>query len=487
MSFQWIIYLYYLLILLLFIFGLNRVYLIYLYYRKKEPVDRPDLPLVKESYHPSITIQIPIYNESSVAKRIIKSIGEVDYPKHLITIQVLDDSTDHTLEIVSSAVNELRTKGLNAVVIHRHDRSGFKAGALANGLAQTRNDLILILDADFVPPSSFINNIIPYFRDPTVGLVQTRWSYLNRNYSSLTKGQAVLLDGHFSVSHMAKYGAGLFFNFNGTAGIWRRKAILESGGWQSDTLTEDLDLSYRAFLKGWKFVYLDDVDCPSELPIEITGLKTQQHRWTKGSIQVLKKNLLPLWRSHLDIRRKIIESIFMLQNISYLLMMMVSVLLPIVVLTRLNMPFHISWFFDIFMLSLSITSTFIFYYIAQNHSHINQLRKARYAIHVFLIGIGLTVTNAKAILEGLFSIKSTFKRTSKYGVIDGGSSNFPSYTSKAHRKIAVAEGSLFVYQAVLLAVIIQSSFATGLPFIILFLASYGYIFSLSVIQRMWRI
>src|ERR1700694_1172258 len=273
-------------------YGVHRYFIIYLFLKNRK---RAAVPASQFRQLPKVTVQLPIFNEVYVVERLLRSVSELDYPRNLLQIQVLDDSTDDTREVTASCAEELRQPGFDVDLIHRVDRTGFKAGALAVGLEAAAGDFVCILDADFVPQPDLLKRTIHFFTDPKVGMIQTRWGHLNRGYSLLTRVQAMFLDGHLLLEQTARSRSGLFFNFNGTAGLWRKSCIKEAGGWQHDTLTEDLDLSYRAQLAGWKFVFLADIVTPAELPVDIDGFKSQQHRWTKGSIQTCKKVLPRIW------------------------------------------------------------------------------------------------------------------------------------------------------------------------------------------------
>src|SRR5436305_12355531 len=309
------------------LYGFHRYVLVYLYLKHKhdgyQPVGRFD-------EQPRVTVQLPMYNEDVVAERIIKASCRIDYPKEKLQIQVLDDSTDHSAEIARKACEEMAAQGYPVTYIHRDNRVGYKAGALAAGLKEATGEFIAIFDADFIPPTDIFYNVVDYFTDDKIGMVQIRWDHLNRDASLLTKSQAIFLDGHFVIEHTARNRSGRFMHFNGTAGVWRRSTIDDAGGWQHDTLTEDLDLSYRAQLKGWQLVYLPQFCAPAELPPEMIAFKQHAHRWTKGSMQTCIKLLPRILRSkHLPIRVKT-EACFHLTNtIVYPLM---------VVLTRLMYP-----------------------------------------------------------------------------------------------------------------------------------------------------
>jgi cellulose synthase/poly-beta-1,6-N-acetylglucosamine synthase-like glycosyltransferase len=289
---------YFFVLIILAIYGWHRYYLVYLYmkYRDMGPTARPFLDPA-----PVVTIQLPLYNEMYVADRLIEAVCRIDYPQDRLEIQVLDDSTDETQSIAELAVRRFAAQGIDVKYYHRADRAGYKAGALEAGLKAARGEFIAIFDADFIPPVDFLTRLMPHFANPRVGMVQARWGHINQDYSLLTKIQSILLDGHFVLEHGGRNRSGLFFNFNGTAGIWRRSAIEDAGGWQHDTLTEDLDLSYRAQLRGWQFVFLQDLVAPAEVPVEMNAFKSQQHRWAKGSIQTCRKVLPQLLRSNLPL------------------------------------------------------------------------------------------------------------------------------------------------------------------------------------------
>src|SRR5579862_646463 len=286
-----ILVLYFFVLSILAIYGWHRYFLVYLYMKNRDKAPSLTVPAALDPL-PQVTIQLPIYNEMYVADRLIDRVCELDYPRELMEIQVLDDSTDETREIAELAVRRHAARGFDIQYLHRVDRTGYKAGALEAGLRAAKADYIAIFDADFIPPRDFLRRTLPYFADAGIGMVQARWGHINQDYSLLTKIQAILLDGHFVLEHGGRNRAGRFFNFNGTAGVWRREAIGDAGGWQHDTLTEDLDLSYRAQLLGWRFVFLPDVVSPAEVPVEMNSFKSQQHRWAKGSIQTCRK-LLP--------------------------------------------------------------------------------------------------------------------------------------------------------------------------------------------------
>ena len=308
---------YFFVLVILAVYGWHRYYLVYLYMKHK---DQQPVPRGQFETLPVVTIQLPLYNEMYVVDRLVESVCRIDYPRDLLEIQVLDDSTDETREIAELAVRRFAAQGIDIKYIHRTDRTGYKAGALEAGLQVARGEFIAIFDADFIPQPDFLTRTIQYFTDPKVAMVQTRWGHVNEDYSLLTKIQAMLLDAHFVLEHGSRNRGGCFFNFNGTAGIWRRDAIADAGGWQHDTLTEDLDLSYRAQLRGWQFIFLPDHVAPAELPVEMNAFKSQQHRWAKGSIQTFLKLMPRILQSNQPFRVKAEAFFHLSANFNYPLM-----------------------------------------------------------------------------------------------------------------------------------------------------------------------
>src|SRR6187455_1789802 len=312
-----ILALYFFVLVILAVYGWHRYYLVYLYMKNKDKQPVPAGPL---NPAPVVTIQLPLYNEMYVADRLIDAVCQIDYTRELLEIQVLDDSTDETQSVAEQAVRRNAARGVDITFIHRTDRSGYKAGALEAALKVAKGEFVAIFDADFIPTPDFLTRTVPFFTDPKVAMVQARWGHINQDYSLLTKIQSILLDGHFVLEHGGRNRAGVFFNFNGTAGIWCREAIYAAGGWQHDTLTEDLDLSYRAQLKGWQFVFLPNLVTPAELPVDMNGFKSQQHRWTKGSIQTCRKLLPAVWRAKLPLLIKFEATAHLTANFNYPLM-----------------------------------------------------------------------------------------------------------------------------------------------------------------------
>lgn len=394
-------------------YGIHRYVIIYLFLKHRK---RAVVPAGRFEQLPRVTMQLPIFNEVYVVERLLKSVSEIDYPKDLLQIQVLDDSTDDTRELTGRCVQELQGRGFNVELIHRTDRTGFKAGALETGLASAQSDFVCILDADFVPNPDLLQKTIHFFTDPKIGMIQTRWGHLNRGYSLLTRVQAMFLDGHLLLEQTARSRSGRFFNFNGTAGLWRRSCIDEAGGWQHDTLTEDLDLSYRAQLAGWKFIFLPDVITPAELPVDMNGFKSQQHRWTKGSVQTCKKLLPTIWRSDLPLTIKIEATAHLTSNFAYLLLACLCVLLH----PSTGGP-QTGWLrtflVDAPIFLTASVSVAVFYICAQRELNPRTWMKEILLLPALLaLGVGLSLNNARAVLEAVFNHKSEFARTPKYGI-----------------------------------------------------------------------
>ena len=399
-------------------YGLHRVALVALAWRHRARIGAAAVVEVASSPDglPFVTVQLPIFNESTCASRLVRAVGALDYPRDKLQIQVLDDSTDETAEITRTEVAALLRAGTDAVWLHRCDRTGFKAGALAAGLAVAKGELVALFDADFLPPPDFLRAVVGHFCDPGVGMVQARWTHLNRDASLLTRVQALMLDGHHLVENRARYGAGLMFNFSGTAGVWRRSAIDDAGGWQHDTLTEDLDLSYRAQLQGWRFVYREDVCAPAEVPEAIAAVRAQQRRWAKGTTQTARKILPRVFAAKVSWAQKL-ESVFHLTpHFAYPLMIALSfLLLPLVILFRgggldslvlVDLP--------VCLVPLSSLAT---YYMA---AEVAQGRTRRGALRlmpaVIAIGAGLAPHLARAVFQGLRERGGEFVRTPKRGL-----------------------------------------------------------------------
>ena len=354
---------YFTILVILSFYGCHRFEMIRKYLKHRR--DLAPKPAQRWTTLPRVTIQLPLYNERYVVERLIEEASRMDYPRELLQIQVLDDSTDDTHPFTEALVREYQAAGVPIEYLHRDNRAGYKAGALQEGMKTATGELIAIFDADFIPPRDFLARTVHHFTDPTVGVVQTRWSYLNRHFNLLTEVEAMMLDGHFVIEHGARFGGGLFFNFNGTAGVLRAKMIEDAGGWQHDTLTEDSDLSYRAQLKGWRFVYVPSVDCPSELPVDTYGFQVQQSRWAKGLTQVAIKLLPRILRSKEPWRVKLEAFCHLTPNISYPLMLVMSALMLPVMIVRFYMGVFQMLTMDLPLIIASFCSIWAFYLMAQ--------------------------------------------------------------------------------------------------------------------------
>lgn len=408
------------------LYGFHRLVIVYLYFKhsRKKPA-----PLRQFETPPLVTIQLPVFNEKHVVDRLIHAVEGLDYPKEKMEIQLLDDSTDETVDICAAHAARLRDAGFYAEHIHRVDRSGYKAGALENGMNICEGEYLLILDADFVPKPELIKETINYFTDENIGMIQTRWAHINRDANILTRLQAMLLDGHLELEQTARNRSGRFFTFNGTAGIWRKSCIHDAGGWHHDTLTEDMDLSYRAQLNGWKFVFLNDVETPSELPVDIDGFKSQQHRWAKGSIQCCKKVLGKIWSSDSPLYVKMEATAHLTSNFAYLLLLIMCFVLYPNSRSGIELEGVKWWIANVPVYFFGSVSVIIFYLTAQKALQPKHWWKEIPYLPLLLgLGIGMSVNNTKAVLEAVFNKESAFIRTPKYGVLgDGGSWKNSSY------------------------------------------------------------
>ena len=431
-------------------------------------------------------MQLPIYNERYVTERLVEAVAQFDYPRELLQIQVLDDSTDETQAIARDCVERYHDLGVPIEYIHRDNREGYKAGALQEGLKTATGEFVAIFDADFIPPADFLRRTVPYFTDSKLAMVQTRWSYINRNYSALTEVEAILLDGHFAIEHSSRYRSGLFFNFNGTAGIWRREAIEDAGGWQHDTLTEDTDLSYRAQIRGWQFLYLPEIDCPSELPVEMNAFKSQQARWAKGLMQTAKKILPQVMRADIPASVKAEAFFHLTANISYPLMIFMSMILLPAMIVR----FYQGWFqvlvIDLPLFLASTCSISSFYLAAERALYPKTWKRTfLYLPFVMAVGIGIAVRNAVAVLEAIVGKKSEFVRTPKYRV-EAGAKQDGAWIKKSYHKRAgwmpYAEVLLGLYFAAGVFYAIQNENYATTPFLLLFVWGYLYTGLMSLSQ-----
>jgi cellulose synthase/poly-beta-1,6-N-acetylglucosamine synthase-like glycosyltransferase len=511
---------YYAVLGVLSLYGAHRLVLLFGWWRHRaRPLQAPPPPTDpagREAW-PLVTVQLPLYNERFVAERLLRAVAALDYPPARLEVQVLDDSTDDTSAIVARVCAELRAGGLDVHHLRRPARAGFKAGALAAGLASARGELLAVFDADFVPRADFLRRLVPWLAgtgaDPRVGMVQARWGHLNREDSLLTGVQAMLLDGHFAIEHAARHRAGCFFNFNGTAGIWRRAAIEDAGGWQADTLTEDLDLSYRAQLAGWRFVFVPEVVVPAELPVEAADLAAQQHRWAKGAAQTARKLLPRLLAAPLPWRVRAEAFVHLTANVSYPLMLLLATLLFPAMLLRRGSGWQLLAF-DAPLFAIASGSVLLFYVASQ--AAVGEPWRARLHLlpAVMAIGIGLSVTNSAAVIAGLLRGGGTFHRTPKYrregrgaaakqaAAVDaplGGGGGWaapvaqrvscgdrppdPSGYGGGRRPSFGVEGALSLYFAACCVAATYLGMWSSLPFLYLFLQGYGYLFFLALRPR----
>ena len=468
-----------LVLLVLSVYGSHRYFMAYLYYRHKYNVP---VPLRRWEALPRVTVQLPVFNEMYVVERLIEAVCELDYPRELLEVQVLDDSTDETTGIARRAVEAWKARGIDVHYIHRTDRQGFKAGALEHGLKTATGEFVAVFDADFVPPRDFLRKTVNHFTDDGVGMVQVRWEHLNRGFSSLTEVQSILLDGHFVIEHTARNRSGRFFNFNGTAGIWRRATIASAGGWQHDTLTEDLDLSYRAQLKGWKFVFLPEVVAPAEIPVEMNAFKSQQHRWAKGSIQTAMKLLPRILSSELPYAVKKEAFFHLTANVAYLLMIPLAILMPITVVVRVSHGWIEVLLLDLPFFATATMSVCVFYVASQREIHASTWQRIKYLPYLMALGIGLSVNQARAVVEALLGHQTVFTRTPKSGV-QGGGVAAPRKRYRVGLSLQpVLELALAAYFTLAVAWTIDRGVWYSLPFLVLFQAGFAYVGLMSAVE-----
>jgi cellulose synthase/poly-beta-1,6-N-acetylglucosamine synthase-like glycosyltransferase len=478
---------YFVVVLALSAYGIHRYSILYLYFKNRH---RKPKEMSKFEVLPVVTVQLPIYNEFYVVERLLKAIGGLDYPKEKIEIQVLDDSTDETRELTDRVVADLQTQGFDGVVLRRKNRIGFKAGALDYGFKKAKGEFFFILDADFVPPRSILKDCIHYFSDPKVGMIQTRWGHINRSYSWLTRAQAILLDGHLVLEQTARSRTGRFFNFNGTAGLWRKRCIGEAGGWQHDTLTEDLDLSYRAQLRGWKFIFLADIVTPAELPVDIDGFKSQQHRWTKGSVQTCKKVLPRIWTSRLPLFIKVEATAHLTANFAYLLLACLCVLLHpstgVASVSTVGGALR-GILIDLPIFVATTMSTTVFYLCAQRELYPRDWKRdILFFPFVLALGIGLSINNARAVLEAVFNRSSDFCRTPKYGIEIAKQQWQNSRYSAVRTVVPFVEFIFALYFTYFVFHAFQTREFLSVPFLMLFQTGFAYVALGSIWQRFMR-
>ena len=465
---------------LLGLFGLHRLYLVALLIRTS--VGTREVALGEPADWPMVTVQLPIFNELYVVRRLLDAVAALDYPSDRLEIQVLDDSSDGTADAVAERVAQLAGAGLAVEHLRRSDRVGFKAGALEAGLRVARGNLICVFDADFAPAPDFLRRAVPYLSDPQVGMVQARWSHLNRGRSLLTRIQAIFLDAHFAIEHAARNRAGRYFNFNGTAGVWRRAAIEEAGGWQHDTLTEDLDLSYRAQLAGWRFVYLNDLEAPAELPESVGAFKSQQRRWTRGAVQTARKLLPRIWRAPVPLSTKLEATFHLTSNLAYVLMVVLALLVfPAMVLRDQAIGTWVIWV-EIPVLLFGTGSICVYFAMAQRAVGRSWLGAALRLPALMALGAGLALNNTVAAVRGLAGPAGEFVRTPKMA------SSATAETGPVERYVAPlgwlpwVELALAAYFLTVGVMAVQGGMWLGLPVLVLFFGGYSYVSMLALGQ-----
>ena len=466
---------YLLILLVLFIYGNNCLMLAYLHRKRK----KEKTPFISD--YPVVTVQLPVYNELYVVERLIRKVAEMDYPKDKMEIQVLDDSTDETTGVAEKCVDELRSKGYSVQLLHRVKRGGYKAGALREGLACAKGEFIAVFDADFLPDPNFLKRCLPYFLDTSVGMVQTRWGHVNEDYSLLTRALSIGIDGHFQIEQSTRYSAGLFLNFNGTAGVWRKQCIMDSGGWQDDTLTEDLDLSYRAQLRGWRLVFLDDVVSPAEVPVQINAFKRQQFRWAKGSIQCAKKLLPQVAMAKIPAFKKM-EALLHLTYYSVHPMMVALLLLTLPLIFLSNSSLFVFRFF-----ALGTFGPLAMYALSQKELYEGWKSRLKYLPMLTVLGVGISVNNTMAVFEALLNKGGVFQRTPKFGI----ERSSDKWDEKKYRLsfpfVTLIEAALGVYALAALYYAFVTSNYFLVPFLALYALGYFYVSALTIAHSFPRL
>ncbi len=435
-------------LLFLFFYGFVQLHLVYQYLKNKKKTT-PQITHTSFDFYPFVTVQLPVYNESVVVERLIDAVAKFDYPKDRWEIQVLDDSTDETINIIAVKTKQYKAAGLQIHHIHRINREGYKAGALQNGLTTAKGEFIAIFDADFVPTSDFLQFTILHFQNDNIGMVQTRWTHLNKNNSLLTHFQAFLLDAHFSIEQKGRNEAGCFINFSGTGGVWRKSCMQDAGGWNADTLTEDFDLSYRAQLKGWQFLYLEDVTVPAELPPLISALKAQQFRWVKGNAETARKHVKNILRSQLSPLKKFHAFFHLMVGFVFVSAFLASfVSIPLLML-KPHVPQLEVWFRYASFSLISLFCLGVFHYIATVYTGFIRNDAKQYFFKTFPLylsfSMGMAFNNAVAVAEGWLGIKSSFVRTPKFNALDNKKASSLSSSAKLFTPFFIMEMMLMIY------------------------------------------
>ncbi len=479
---------YFTILTVLSVYGAHRLWMLWLYYKHKQHEPKP---MGGPDYEPMVTVQLAIFNEMNVVERLVDSVVRMDWPKDRLEIQVLDDSTDETVKVAAAVCEKYAALGFDIVHLHRTDRTGFKAGALAAGLKTAKGEVVAMFDADFIPTEDFLRKAVPHFADPKMAFVQGCWAHLNRDFSLLTQVQAILLDGHFVFEHTARNRSGAFFNFSGTAGMWRVAAIADAGGWEHDTITEDADLSYRAQLKGWKGVYLKDLVVPAELPVDVNAFKSQQHRWAKGNAQVIRKLMKTIWKSDASLHTKLECWFHLSANCNYLLMVLLAIIMVPCMVLRAGTPWYILLATDGPFFLLNAVSVGLYFGLSQRELTDNRgwSSRLKYIPGLMSLGIGLGLNQAKAVLEGFFTDDKEFKRTPKLGVDANGKTLNKRAYKVPKSLITFLELGFALYYLVAIVVSVQLHKWASVPFLVLFFNGFAYmsLFSLLDIQLFRRL
>jgi len=467
---------------ILSIYGAHRLWMLFLYFLSKK---NPPVPAGGPDFLPMVTVQLAVFNEVNVVERLLDHVVKMDWPRDKLEVQMLDDSTDDTVKVAQAVCSKYRALGYDIAYVHRTDRTGYKAGALQNGLKTAKGEFVAMFDADFVPTVDFLRLAVPHFADPEVAFIQGCWDHLNRDFSLLTQVQAILLDGHFVFEHTARHRSHAFFNFSGTAGMWRVSAIADAGGWQHDTITEDADLSYRAQLKGWRGAYLKDLVVPAELPVEVNAFKSQQHRWAKGNAQVIRKLMRTILFSKESLHTKAECWFHLTANCNYMLMVVLAIIMVPCMIIRAGTPAHILLLTDGPFFLLNAVSVGLYFGLSQRevYNNRNWVRRLKYVPGLMSLGIGLCLNQSKAVLEGFFTDDIEFKRTPKLGVDENGNAA-PSLRKRAYKvpksvlTILEAAFALYYLGAVIAAIWIHKW--ASVPFLWLFFSGFAYISIMSL-------
>jgi cellulose synthase/poly-beta-1,6-N-acetylglucosamine synthase-like glycosyltransferase len=476
----------------LFLYGMNCYVMLFLHRCAWKKVLQHE-KAVQQSWqaspppYPRVTVQLPIYNERYVLQRLVEAVARLCYPRAQLEIQILDDSTDETTAIARRLVERYRRLGCDITLQHRSHRHGYKAGALAEGLTRATGEFIAIFDADFVPTPNFLLRTLPFFQDPTVAMVQTRWGHLNRPYSRLTLAQAFGIDGHFGVEQTARCGAGLFLNFNGSGGIWRRQAIDDAGGWQADTLTEDLDLSYRAQLRGWRLQFVPSVVCPAELPVQMSGVKSQQHRWAKGSIQTAKKLLPHVLQADLPRFTKCQAVLHLTNYLVHPLMLWTALMMPWLPQDAPASVLHTPLLTTVSIVCATMGPTSLYLY-AQRQLYPDWIHRLRSFPYLLIFGTGIALSNTKAILEALCNVGGAFVRTAKFRIEHPSDTWVGKHYQAAFSWLSLGALSLAVYSGYGMYLAGHQGAYLLIPFLLLYTLGFAAVAGLSLyegFQAVW--